>query len=125
MNKKGFTMVELLVVIALIALMSVLLTINMTGVLSEQKGVSYTTIKNRIASAAYAYINKQSNHELRDKYKNDPNGGVVSLGTLVSEGLIDGEIKDPRNGKTLEEEGSLINVKIIWVNKEQQFIVED
>ncbi len=125
MNKKGFTLIELLIVISLIALMAILIIINMTGILSEQKGMSYKTIQNQITSAAKTYIDKQANHELRDEYKNNPNGGIVTLETLIKEGLIDGEIKDPRNNKTLEEEGSSIKVKIIWKDKQQQFILED
>ena len=119
MNKKGFTMIELLVVIALIAIMAVLLTINMTGVLSEQKGMSFKTLKGEMESAACAYIDKQKNVDLRNQYKNSPTGGIVTLETLISDGLIDGEVVDPRNNKTLEEEGN-ITITIIWVDKVKQ-----
>ena len=119
MNKKGFTMVELLVVIALIAIMAVLLTINMTGVLSEQKGMSFKTLKGEMESAACAYIDKQKNVDLRNQYKNNPSGGIVTLETLITSGLIDGEVVDPRNNKTLEEEGN-ITISIIWVDKVKQ-----
>ena len=113
MNKKGFTMVELLVVIALIAIMAVLLTINMTGVLSEQRGTSFKTLKGQMESAACAYI------DLRNQYKHNPMGGTVTLNTLITSGLIDGEVIDPRNNKTLEEEGN-ITVTIKWVDKVKQ-----
>ena len=119
MNKKGFTMVELLVVIALIALMAVLLTINMTGVLSEQRGTSFKTLKGEMESAACAYIDKQKNVELRNQFKNNPAGGTVTLNTLITSGLIDGEVIDPRNNKKLEEEGN-ITITIKWVDKVKQ-----
>ena len=125
MNNKGFTMIELLVVISLIAIMAILMAVNMTGILSEQKGMSYNTIRGQIESAACAYIDKQENVDLRKEYKDDPNGGLVILSTLVSEGLIDGDIKDPRTNKTLEEEGSEIKVRIKWINKEKQCMIEE
>ena len=119
MNKKGFTMVELLVVIALIAIMAVLLTINMTGVLSEQRGMSFKTLKGEMESAACAYIDKQKNIDLRNQYKHNPAGGTITLNTLITSGLIDGEVIDPRNNKTLEEEGN-VTITIKWVDKVKQ-----
>ena len=119
MNRKGFTMVELLVVISLIAIMSILIAINMTGILSEQNSSSFNSVQSKIESAACTYIDMQENHALRDQYKNNSSGGTVNLSTLIQKGLIDGEIKDPRNGKTLEEEQSTLNVTIKWVNKQK------
>lgn len=124
MNKKGFTMIELLVVISLIAIMAILMTINMTGIFSEQKGMSFNTIKSQIESAACAYIDEQANTTLRKQYKDNPSGGTVKLQVLIAEGLIDGEAKDPRTDKTLEEEGNSVSVRIKWVNKEKQCTLE-
>ena len=125
MNNKGFTMIELLIVISLIALMAILMAVNMTGILSEQKGMSYNTIRGQIESAACAYIDKQENVNLRKEYKDNFSGGIVILSTLIKDGLIDGEMKDPRTNKTLEEEGNDIRVRIKWVNKEKQCMIEE
>lgn len=125
MNNKGFTMIELLIVISLIALMAILMAVNMTGILSEQKGMSYNTIRGQIESAACAYIDKQENVNLRKEYKDNSSGGLVILSTLIKDGLIDGEMKDPRTNKTLEEEGNDIRVRIKWVNKEKQCMIEE
>ena len=82
MNEKGFTMIELLVVISLIALMSILVIINMTGILGEQNNTSLNNIKTKIETAACTYIDMQENHDLRDQYKNNSNGGTVTPSIL-------------------------------------------
>lgn len=57
MNNKGFTLVELVVVIALIAAVAGIFTINMTNILQSVREGEETRLMSELELAADAYIN--------------------------------------------------------------------
>lgn len=104
MNSNGFTLVELIVVISLLALLAVMIGTNMVGVQSKQQEKNYESYKNTIADAACTYIEtanaqiyKGDFSSLVDKdYCIDINHICAILKKdLVSNGYLDEELKSP------------------------------
>ena len=58
MNNKGFTMIEVLAVFALISLFTVVAFSSMTSSMSLGKKEAYQLMKNNIVSSGYTYINE-------------------------------------------------------------------
>ena len=129
MKRKGFTLVEIIVVIALIAIVSTIIIVNMTGVQQNTNEVEIKRFKDKISSAACQYVDKGTNLVLstdkncstdarltsRDDCKENPDGCFVCLSTLIEEGLIDQESVDPNTNKKLKEENTAVRVRVKWV----------
>lgn len=56
LNYKGFTLVELLAVIAIMGMLAVIMVPTISGVIEENKKNSLSNLKNSIKSSARAYI---------------------------------------------------------------------
>ena len=104
MNKKGFTLVELLATIIILGLLTLLASTSVTKVLKESKGDLYTTQIKLVESAAEAW-----GAENIDKLPNDGECKFLTVETLQDYGLID---KDITNPKTNEKIDNNIKIKI-------------
>ena len=76
MNKKGFTLVELIVVIAIVATASVLLATNFTKLTGKQDDFEDKVVAKNIAEAAYVY------------YKNEAGDSCITGAMLINNGYI-------------------------------------
>ena len=56
MNKKGFTIVELLVTVALLAIISIISVISITSFINKNKENNYEILKNTILEASKEYV---------------------------------------------------------------------
>jgi prepilin-type N-terminal cleavage/methylation domain-containing protein len=129
MNNKGFTLVELMVTLILIALMATIVLVNMNGLQTKEEDQTYQVYKSKIESSACSYIDLENNSYLRDACMNAQDGCNFSLTKLIEEGLIDGDTKDTYTNKTANEEGNAIYVNIKWVDnngyKEKTCTIEE
>ena len=87
MNKRGFTLIEIIVSISLIVLLGVGSFFGIRLVNSNIRISKLEQIENKVIEAAQVYIetNKESYNQL---YKKN-NGVVIPLNVLVNEGLLD------------------------------------
>lgn len=89
-NKKGFTLVEMLVVIALIAVISTGIAIGMFNMLDDQRSnlteLEIENIEN--AACTYAEING-----LREKCNDDSSLCEISVTDLISLGYLDEDLE--------------------------------
>ncbi len=83
MNKNGFTLIELMITIALLSLVGVVLSVNMVRLINDQKDDKKVEFKELIEEAACTYV------ILSDA---NWNGFYVEGNVLVSEGMIDEEV---------------------------------
>lgn len=93
MNKKGFTLVELLAVFVILGAILLLVIPAVTDVLKQSKETITGTQINKILDSAYDYTLKNINKLEEDTL-------YITLNELKKEGLIDSDIKDI---KTKEE----------------------
>ena len=103
MNKKGFTLVELLAVIVILALLALLTSTAITKIVKDSKQTLSDTQLNLIKSAAEMW-----GADNLDKLPDAGSCGYLTLANLQSEGFIDTVI-DP---KTKEEISGDLKIKI-------------
>ena len=90
MNKKGFTLVELMATIGLLAIMSLVIGVNITSILKNTKQREEDFNKEQIEKAACVYY---SSEEL------NKNGSTnITVENLIESGLLDETYRN-ENGK--------------------------
>lgn len=90
MNKKGFTLVELMATIGLLAIMSLVIGVNITSILKSTKQREENFNKEQIEKAACVYY---SSEEL------NPSGSKeIFVKNLIESGLLDETYRN-ENGK--------------------------
>ena len=96
MNHKGFTLIELILVIAIIALLSLVFTPNVLNLINKNKTDAYNATIDTVISAAENYIanNRYNDVVLNNIKKCDGTGFDIALNTLVDSGDLSKIPKD-------------------------------
>ncbi len=111
--KKGFTLIELIITIGLIAIIGVVLVSNMSAVFTNQQDVQYENFKKTIENAACTYIDLDIGASLRDTCLR--NGSCyVRVSALLSAGYI--EESDLVNPKTQSSISTSTNIQIRYTD---------
>lgn len=84
MNNKGFTLIELIITIALIAAISVTVGLSMSGLLERENQKQVDEYRETIEKAACLYA---VTHDVES----------VSLQTLIDEGLLRKDLENPES----------------------------
>ena len=92
MNKKGFTLVELMATVGLLAIMSIVIGVNITSILKSTKQNEEDFNKEQIEKAACVYY---SSEEL------NPSGSKeeIFVRDLIESGLLDETYRNVENSK--------------------------
>ena len=103
LNQKGFTLVEILVTIGLLALLGVGIGVSLNKVLKNQEENTYETFIEKIKSSSLLY---SSNSETIMNDLEFNNGYVlISMNDLINGGYIRENVKNPNTNETLKELG--------------------
>ena len=113
--KKGFTLVELIVVIVLLSLISIFTFPSINKVINERKEKLYNIQIENIKASAESYINKNNLFSTNDKV-------IVTLCELKQSGFTDENIKDPRTGLLISDNSRVIAIKD---SNKYDFIIEN
>lgn len=108
MNKKGFTLIEILVVIVLVSAISVTIGVNMSGMLERQTQKEINEYKETLEKAACVYA----------EINNITYSSEVTVETLINEGLVKKDLKKPNTKDSVEIDKDKI-VEIKWENNEK------
>lgn len=102
MKKKGFTIVELLVVMAIIIAVTATSVVSYTRITSNMKEKEYNRIISQFEAAAEVYV--ASSPELRERIYMGEGYATVTLRVLAQQSLIDLQKNtDPITGKPFDE----------------------
>jgi len=104
MNKKGFTLVELLAVIIILALLVVLASTSVTKLVGDSKNDLYNSQIELIKSAAQIW-----GADNLDKLPEVGKCSYLTLENLKGYGLIDPEINNPKTNQKFSDD---MNIKI-------------
>ena len=103
MNKKGMTLVEIILVVALLGLLAILISTNAISMLNKERDKKITEAQNRILEACKTYCSLSANKENNQCKGTKP----LSVELLYTDGLITED--DYNNSK---KKNSSITVKI-------------
>lgn len=120
-NKKGFTLVELLVIIAVISIISTFALVNIDKKSKQFSEMSNKQLEEIIKGAAHSYI--MSSDELINKVKSSENGYTIKLKTLIDKGYISNKnIKNIKTRKDINADN--VNITIKYVIRNASYIYE-
>lgn len=109
MNKKGFTLIEVIMVIAIIALLSLILIPNVLVLIDKNNEESLKNLENNILSAAKMYV-------ANNKYELNFNCNEIKQ-IKIKDLDLNGNIKNPKTDQNIKKEASYIDVKYDCSNK--------
>ena len=97
MNKKGFTLVELLVTISIIISLTAIVIVGVVSISNRSKEQAYERVKEQIITAAEQYFDSK---EYVFEGLADDAYGVITVGMLVNEDYLN-RVTDPRTGESV------------------------
>lgn len=114
MNKRGFTLIEILAVVMLISLIFILVIPKITNSLKKKKSDIDITTTNLVLSAAKLYVQDNSS-----KFeKTDGNVSCIPLNILVRKGYLESSVKN------VTDDIYITNTKSIKITYNDKFIYE-
>ena len=99
MNKKGFTLVELLAVVTIIALISLIAIPNMLNGIKSKKNEISETNKKLLAAATDTYIENNKNYD--NSYEASGSTYCIPIQTLIDNGVLEKPFKNA-NGEEID-----------------------
>ena len=106
MKNRGFTLIELILVVAVLGIVGVIVTISLTGTLQNTRQKECDDFVMEVEEAACVYVNLSNKDVMCTRSHCSP----IPLSILVSEGLITSEIDACTNSEIDLDE----TVSITW-----------
>lgn len=124
MNRRGFTLIEAIMVIALIALLSIVLVPNIMVFINKNNKNSCEKLIDNIESAAKMYVN-QNKYELGFSCSTPKETKDITLKTLVDNGNLTSPIKNPvtKTEVSLDDKNNKVTVTFYCTTKEFSYKV--
>lgn len=98
MNRKGFTLIELIVTIALLAVVSIISFVSITGIINDSKEKNCNNLVKSIKSATKDYIS--DNRYTDELYM--PDGSIKEVfNTSNISKYLNGDLVNPYDNKTI------------------------
>ena len=118
MNKKGFTLVEVIVSLALLSLIGVAVGISLNKIFKDQNLKNYDEYVEKIKSSALLYANNTVDiiNDLNSNYSYK----VVTIKELVDKGYINKNLTNPETKEKINQEDSVR----IYYNEDYEMIIE-
>lgn len=116
MNKKGFTLIELIITIGLMLMVGIVISTNMLGLFSHQEENDYEDFVKKIEESACVYVETVMSSSERTSCKQ--NSCIISIDKLINSGYVDENLVDPSTGESVKN-NSKYSVNVSWVNNKK------
>lgn len=111
MKKNGFTLVELITVIAILSIVAVVLIPKINDMFQTSKADQLEEVRQEVVTATEVYLNSSCGNDSYDKLiEND--SIKIYLSSISSCGLIDNKIYNPVSGEYFDIDNEYIDVVI-------------
>ena len=108
MNRKGFTLIELIVTIALLAVVSIISFVSITNIINDSKEKNCNNLVKSIKSATKDYIS--DNRYTDELYM--PDGRIkTEFNTSNISKYLNGDLVNPYDNKTINDD---IIIKVVY-----------
>lgn len=114
MKKNGFTLLELIVTISLVAVVGVVISANVLGMFSDQEDQDYEEFVKKIEESACMYVETSFDSTKRSNCKR--NGCMVTIDDIISKGYIADDLVDPSTGEKVINNKNKYKVNVTWPN---------
>lgn len=114
MNNNGFTLAELIVTIAIMALIGIVISTNMLGLFSSEEDKEYVAFVSKIEESACMYVETVFTESQRSDCR--VNSCTISIEQLIQKGYISEDLKDPLTKNKVIDDKSKYEVKVFWKN---------
>ena len=110
MNKKAFTLIELVAAVIIITIITVTVTISMKNAYRKSEDTKYAEFKREVEQAACTYIDLTENRDFKSSCFSS---GVcnVTVKKLVSSGLIAEDLINPSTDEKINQN---LVVRVSW-----------
>lgn len=107
MNKKGYTLVELIAVVVIIALISIIVILNFDTIIGKSNNKKDKAFKDDLEKAACVFIDLKANAVFKQSCYPSKTC-TVRVSQLISAGLITDEYTDPATNKAIDPQLSVV-----------------
>ncbi len=114
MKKNGFTLIEILLVIVLLAAISVTVGVSMNGIFNKEEDKKYNAYISQIEDAACVYA---ETHNIKTNT-------TITINNLIGDGLISKNLKNPKEDVVVENDNTIKGVIIEWKNNEKKCTIK-
>ena len=118
MNKKGFTLIEVIVSLALLSLIGVAVGISLNKIFKNQEVKNYDEYVEKVKSSALLYANNTV--DIINKLNSNYSYKVVTIKELVDKGYINKNLTNPETKEKINQEDSVR----IYYNEDYEMMVE-
>lgn len=116
MNKKGYTLIELLAVLSIMAVILLIAVPAITKQMSQIEDGKYNQFKQNLYLASESYIN--SNYDEFEILRKENGEACINVEYLVRDGWIKSTLKNPKTDKNVSLDSS---IQISNVNGEYKY----
>ena len=101
MNNKGFTLLEVILVVAILSVITLIIVPSVSSLLNKNKSEQYENLKKSIISAAKMYVS-DNRYDLGINCTNNIYQFTIELNKLVDAGDLSSPVIDPRDKSEIE-----------------------
>lgn len=113
MNKKGYTLVEIIAVIVIIALITTIVILNFDTSIGKNNNKKEEAFINDLEKAACVYIDLKENTAFKNTCYSSGTC-TVTVGQLVTSGILSSDMKDPSTNSNVDQQ---LAVSVTWDNE--------
>lgn len=119
MKSKGFTLIEIIVSVALLAAVGITIGVNISGMFKAQEEREIKSFNEKLEAAADIYLYRNPEMQEQVFLENDV---TIRVAQLINEGLITAKLKDPSTDKAVSANKE-ITYSYNSADKELKFII--